>query len=112
LELAAHQRQLLAPRIGDQEREEIKSGLGAHERVLAHGHARADARLARVEHIDDSRYIYVCRYEVVDMDMLGSLRRSRELVVELCDGCARACDAGCRGGAAREQALLRFGGRV
>lgn len=47
--------------------------------------------------------------------MLSWLRRSKTLVVELCDRCARVCDGGCRARAAREQALLRalrFGARV
>lgn len=43
------------------------------------------------------------------------LKRTRELAVELCERCARACDAGCRRAALREQALLqawRYGARI
>ena len=39
--------------------------------------------------------------------MLRWLKRSRELVVGFCDGCAKVCDPTCRTNAVREQAALR-----
>ena len=47
--------------------------------------------------------------------MLRLLRKSKELLVEFCDRCARVCDSGCRAAAIRERALLqglRLGVRV
>ena len=55
----------------------------------------------------------------VDMNwseaMLKLFGKTRELAVEFCERCSRACDAGCRRVALREQALLqawRFGTRI
>jgi hypothetical protein len=39
--------------------------------------------------------------------MLRLFRKSKELVVEFCDRCARVCGAGCRATAIRERALMQ-----
>ncbi len=47
--------------------------------------------------------------------MLKRFKRTKELVVEFCDRCARVCDAGCRSATLRERALLqawRYGARI
>lgn len=47
--------------------------------------------------------------------MLKLFKRTKERVVEFCERCSRVCDAGCRGAAMRERALLlalRSGARI
>ena len=47
--------------------------------------------------------------------MLKRIGRAKERAVEFCERCSRVCDAGCRGGAMRERALLRawrYGARI
>jgi hypothetical protein len=56
-------------------------------------------------YIERRRYIYACRYEAVEK--LRLFRKSKERLVELCDRCARVCDAGCRAAAIRERTLMR-----
>ena len=47
--------------------------------------------------------------------MPGLIKQTKELAVEFCERCSRLCDAGCRGTALRERALMqawRYGTRI
>ena len=67
--------------------------------------------------LDKSKYVDT--FTLIDMKsesrMSRLFKRTKELAVDFCERCSRACDPACRRAALRERALLqawRYGGRI